>query len=865
MAFADNSILPLIESQIPEFILRDHPKFVAFIKAYYEWLENSDEGSVLYDTKNLLAYKDINRTTDEFLDYFRKDFLPNFPSEIALDERKLIKTAREFYSKKGSVESIKFLFRVLYDKEVEIFYPKEQVLRASDGRWNLPRSIKVVLSAQNDTLDLNLLEKCVGIGSVSRARCRIESVKKFVDSELDREIVEIYISNLTRPFKAGESIQITYYNELGIKKVFSEKIVGVISSIKIDPNNRGLKYRGTERDESGIITYPGDPVSIVGGLNPGGIEALAYVGDVSKGGISQVSVIKGGYGFREYPNTATSIINAEGDTGTGANVRVQTLDVANQIFVNVNTDSIVNLANVLLSSTYAFANALTANANTTLAKAFSYANLSFAPLKTMNVISGGSGYIAEPALEFDVLFTTNNNTSQSIRSLGYILAIDIISGGTNYDPTKDKIVFSSTVGYGANATFTVDSNGKINAVSVVSRGAGYFEIPSVGVANSSNTLSSANGTGAILVAYGFGDGEELDVGVDDIGRIQNIRLETRGFDYLSTPKVSLRIQDIKIDPVSNTSFFLESNVVYQGANSNTATYIAYVDQYDLANSILRVYDYRGTIDVSANLKTDTFQFKVANPASPYIKKYGNGKAKAIAEFLGGLTKYPGYWSRTDSFLSWDQRLQDSKKYHNFSYEIEIDKALSVYKNALLGVLHPAGTVPLGLFTTHDEKRPSEIDMVSIYKSNNSLPGNVSSNGSVTLTGLGTLFRTYAKANDIIVINPTGTRQFVKVISNVVSNTVLTLESNFVYIANNKLNLSNNSNVITVSAASTDLIANDVITYINNGTSNTARILIVSGNALTVNIATSNFKANLTNVMYSVNPSINNQSYAIISV
>jgi hypothetical protein len=865
MAFADNSILPLIESQIPDFIVRDHPKFVAFIRAYYEWLENSRKGSVLYDTKNLLAYKDINRTTDEFLEYFRKDFLPNFPSEIALDERKLIKTAREFYSKKGSTESIKFLFRVLYDKEIEIFYPKEQVLRASDGRWNLPRSIKVVLSAENDTLDLNLLEKNVGIGSVSKARCRIEAVKKFVDSELDREIVEIYISNLTKQFSAGENIRITYYDELGIKKVFSEKIIGVISSIKVDPKNRGLKYRGTERDESGIITYPGDPVAITGGLNVGGIEALAHVGDISKGGISQVSVIKGGYGFRDYPNTVTSIINAEGDTGTGANVIVQTLDVANQIFVFVNTDSIINLANVLLSSTYAFANSLTANANSTLANAFSYANLSFAPLKTMNVVNGGSGYIAEPTIELDVLYTTNNNNSQSIRSLGYILAVDIISGGINYDPTKDKIIFNSTVGYGANASFTVDSNGKINAVSVVSKGAGYFDIPIVGIANSSNTLLSANGTGAILVAYGFGDGEELDVGVDDIGRIQNIRLETRGFDYISTPNVSLRIQDIKIDPVSNTSFFVESGLIYQGANPNVATYIAYVDQYDTANSILRVYDYRGTIDVSANLTSESFQFKVANPASPYIKKYGNGKAKAIAEFLGGLTKYPGYWSRTDSFLSWDQRLQDSKKYHNFSYEIEIDKALSVYKNALLGILHPAGTVPLGLFTTHDERRPSEIDMVSVYTSNNSLPGNVSSNGTVTLTGLGTQFKTYAKANDIIIINPTGSRQFAKVISNVVSNTILTLESNFVYIANNKLKLSNGSNVITVSSTSTDLLANDVITYMNNGSSNTARILIVSGNSLTVNIATTNFKVNSNNVVYSINPSINNQSYTIISV
>jgi len=199
-------------------------------------------------------------------------------------------------------------------------------------------------------------------------------------------------------------------------------------------------------------------------------------------------------------------------------------------------------------------------------------------------------------------------------------------------------------------------------------------------------------------------------------------------------------------------------------------------------------------------------------------------------------------------------------------QIEIDKALSTYKNALLNVLHPTGTVPLGLFTTHDEKRPSEIDFVSVYTSNNSLPGNVSSNGTATLTGSGTLFKRDAAANDIIVINPnSSTRQFIKVISNVISNTLLTLESDLTYIANNKLSISNGSNVLVVSTTSTELIANDVITYMNNGAVNTGMIILVSNNNITLNLVNTYFTTNSTGVMYSVNPSINNQSYIIISV
>ena len=29
----------LVQSQLPEFITQDHPAFLAFVEAYYEWLE----------------------------------------------------------------------------------------------------------------------------------------------------------------------------------------------------------------------------------------------------------------------------------------------------------------------------------------------------------------------------------------------------------------------------------------------------------------------------------------------------------------------------------------------------------------------------------------------------------------------------------------------------------------------------------------------------------------------------------------------------------------------------------------------------------------------------------------------------------
>jgi hypothetical protein len=75
--------------------------------------------------------------------------------------------------------------------------------------------------------------------------------------------------------------------------------------------------------------------------------------------------------------------------------------------------------------------------------------------------------------------------------------------------------------------------------------------------------------------------------------------------------------------------------------------------------------------------------------------YGNGLAIANAEFLNGLINYDGYYLNTDGFLSSDKKLQDSRKYQNFSYVVSTEKSLKEYKSMLLDLVHPAGTKLFG--------------------------------------------------------------------------------------------------------------------------------------------------------------------------
>ena len=77
--------------------------------------------------------------------YFKIDFLPNFPdiNTIAADKVKLIKIAKELYKAKGIPDSFKFLFRALYDCYADITPTRDFIFKASDGKWVVPKSIKI--------------------------------------------------------------------------------------------------------------------------------------------------------------------------------------------------------------------------------------------------------------------------------------------------------------------------------------------------------------------------------------------------------------------------------------------------------------------------------------------------------------------------------------------------------------------------------------------------------------------------------------------------------------------------------------------------------------------------------------------------
>jgi len=879
MTVLANGVSLFVDNQLPEFIRDNNPNFLAFMKAYYAWLEDSQEGNVIYNIKNLLSYKDVDRTTNQFINYFMDDFLTFFPAQVALDPAKLLKNATKFYQSKGSPESLAFLFRVLYGLDIEIYYPKQQTLRLSDGKWQLPQAIKT--PAVNN-FDVSQLVGRRGTGSLSNTTCVVESATIAIDPTLNKEIIELFLSNVSAPFTPGDDIIITYGTDVfGEPLVFQEPIIGSISSITIDPNNQGLGYVGTLLNGDGSIAYQGDPVSIIGGTSntPTAIEAVAYVGNVTAGSLQSISVINGGYGFQLDPNT--EVIVSGGD-GTGATVIVDGIDTGNQQTVVLNTDSIRFKQNSTIgSANYGFANIAVSNVNTTLGNALSFVSVNVAPISHMNVTNGGVGYTSIPTLTLESIYETDLSLSlkaayvanpnpvslsnwlqsrQPLSDLGRIVAVKILAGGNGYSNVTDTIAVDSSIGYNASFDFVTTANGSISSVIVKTNGFGYASPkPSLFLCNSANLRAAANGTGAVLQAFGDSEGESLSLSVSQIGRILDIRLVDRGFDYVSTPIISLRNQDLSVNAISNNQFYVQGEPVWQGANINSASYLAFVDKYDRSNAVLRVYNYIGTINIHQNLigTNQTTGIISANT-------YGNGKARANAQFLGGLINFPGFWLNTDGFLSADQHLQDSNTFHNYSYVVKVEKALAEYKSTLLNIVHPAGMKLLAIDTITDEQsNPLKMEYEPIQTSNILLfGGTVSTNafGNGTVIGNGTSFTSFSNG-DLFILS-TGGRQQTKQISSISNATTLYLESNTYYFAPDRLT-TNSTNIVVSTAGTTNLAANDIIQTNINGNAQTSLVISVNGGTGVIQLNT-RFTTNTTNVPYVVYPTFNGASYSVLA-
>ena len=186
---------------------------------------------------------------------------------------------------------------------------------------------------------------------------------------------------------------------------------------------------------------------------------------------------------------------------------------------NIATSSGANTYNPVThlwtQQSYQFANLQSANANTTLAQAFTFGGFATYPIASIVVQNQGGGLQQQPTVQAISEYTTDVYTQTKLSNLGILAPIKIVNGGRNFS-NGDTILLIGGSGFGAYANVTaVNANGTIQSVAYKADptgnypigGLGYFNgLPTVVVANlasgnitTTNTSTQVRGSGTDFV------------------------------------------------------------------------------------------------------------------------------------------------------------------------------------------------------------------------------------------------------------------------------------------------------------------------------------------------------------------------------
>ena len=647
MADFKDKISNLINSQVPDFVLEDHPLFLDFVKAYYQLMESAeitltnigdpdhlvlegttaakivldgtnvskddgDDNVLLEDTsygdfingetitgstsgatttviiedvdgggrlfvahqnkfvegelitgsssgaeatigkyranpvqniQQLLDYADVDKTISGFLSKFRNSFLTSVPDKLYedIDKRNLTKNIKSLYQSKGTKRASEIFFKLLLNEDAEIRYPKDEMLRVSDGKWDTKKIIRCLALGTSEPT--NLIGQTITqannpvSATVNKATAIVEDVFKFLIGGV--EVTELVVGDdsVSGTFVAGETITGTDNTDddvlvsLSVSKIIDEKTI----------TNDGALYNEDDTVE----------------ITAGGSGASVKIGTIGPGTIQEVLVDTGGSGY------------AVGD--------------------NINFGSGNATAKV-------------------------------------SVVNGGV-------------------TLESGTGTGQLILED--ETGKNDQYFGNKVVQEEGSG-----------NEDITDIRMIEFGNGYTSLPSV-------TVTSSGGSGAKLLAYG-----------SEIGRALTMKVIESGYNYQASPAPTIKLPTyILYNGLSGG--LTEGETITGGTSSVTAEIVS----IDTTLQIVKAKNHSGSF-----VEGETITGGNGATFTALRLQQATGTLST-----GTVVTTDGTFINEDGWVSENSmKVQDSLLYQDYSYIIKVGRSINEWRDAYVKTLHSAG-------------------------------------------------------------------------------------------------------------------------------------------------------------------------------
>jgi len=499
--------------------------------------------------QDLLNFRDPDKAISNFLTKFRNEFLNTLPETLDgnVDKRKLIKNIKSVYRAKGTARGHEVFFRFLFNLDSEVFYPREQMLRVSDGQFDTKKVLRA-LGTVGDTSDL--IGRTI-TGQTSSATAIVENVFKF---QIGANTVTEFILN-------QESISGTF--------VTSEEVRGTetdTSDTFIKATVTGIPDIVSITNDGGLLS-PDDAITLSGG----GQSAIIQVDNVGSGAITEILIDDAGTGY------------AIGDDIT---------------FTNTNT-----------------------NGGGVTAK--------------VSVVNGG--------------ITPENGTSGATSTDHIVLEDETVRGDVY---TGNKIVQEAGSG-----------NEDITDIRIISGGSGYTSLPTA-------VVTSSGGSGAKVIAYG-----------SEVGRLLNTKKIETGVGYEASPSPTISLPSSIIVKDKSAGNFTTGESITGFDASSTAISATFVS-FDTNRNLIVVKDATGEFLANTTItgaSSEVIATVLKNDLATATITVG-----AVVDTAGSFLNEDGHLSETT------MKIQDSLYYQDFSYVLKVGRSINDWRDSFKKTMHTAG-------------------------------------------------------------------------------------------------------------------------------------------------------------------------------
>ena len=615
--------------------------------------------------QQLLNYSDPDHTISDFLSQMKKEFLNTIPEDTddAVSTRKLIKNIKSLYRAKGTAKAHKAFFRILFNENSEVYTPSDDMLRVSDGTWNVQNFIRCTQTTLQQAHDpIFLTGQTITQANdpsdtdVNLATAIVENVLKF--QEGSTQIIEIIINpeTTTGTFVNGATVT-------GISNIDPDLTIGVTVS-------QGLATATITND--GRTLTVGDEAVLTGG---GGSGARVQVLDISGAGVDEVIVNVAGQNYQEgdtltfssgtaqakvaivnggiAPETGNLSIHVELETGTitgggSGDLLFETIG-SNTTSKFLDSSSLMNDTEIRIELENEVGHLLSQeDEGTQTSERFYIVNQDSEPERSAGM-EIEDHVVLENETQNDGLHIGDKIVQQNATGTGDITDIRMIASGSGYTTLP---------------TATIDGNRFIGLETSTSSEVSDFsriQFENGGRVVNESSFAVLNVTGGTVIPFG-----------DDIGRATSFNIIEHGIDFSSAPTLAFPHYAV-LKTVSGT---ISADETFTSSVSGATGTVV-----DFTAPLLKF-----TATTSEVVEGDTLTFSGSETAIV-------AKADAltgVATINAGITTAGAYVNQDGHISEGSKKIQDSLYYQDFSYVVRVAQSINNWRDSIKRAVHPTG-------------------------------------------------------------------------------------------------------------------------------------------------------------------------------